>query len=124
MDITLTLNGRDFSGRVSTYDVKKERIAGPVVTTLDDVEHAPKLKDRDVITFTLWPMTPAMAALDYTALSTGQFSGTYTDPYGNTTRTKTVRVVSDLDAAFGINSPDGNVYYKGAAIVLRVTSPN
>ena len=124
MNITLTLNGRDFSSRVSTYNLKKERIVGPVVTTLDDVEHAPRLKDRDVITFTLFPATPAVAALDYSALSSGQFVGTYTDPNGNTTKTRTLRVDSDLNAAYGIVSPDGNVYYKRAPIVLRAASPN
>lgn len=124
MDITLTLNGRDFHARVSTYKVTKETINGPVVVTLDDVEHAPKAKNRDVITFKLFPMTGAVALLDYTALSEGQFSATYTDPNTNVNKTKTVRVTSNLEAAFGIKGPDSNIYYKGGNIVLRAVSPN
>ena len=124
MDITLTLNGRDFSGRVDQYSVVKEIITGPVVTTMDHVEHAPIQRHRDVIRFKLIPSSDAVATLDYTALATGTFSATYTDPNTSTDRTKNVRVTSDLDSAFGIKSVDGNRYYKQGEIVLRATSPD
>lgn len=124
MDITLTLNGRDFSGRVDKYAVKKVIISGPVVTTLDYVEHAPIQKHRDEIRFTLIPSSDAVATLDYAALDDGVFSATYTDPNTSTNRTKNVRVTSDLNSVFGLKSVDGNRYYKQGEIVLRATDPD
>lgn len=123
MDITLTLNGVDFSGRVSTYEVKKivETVAS--ITTLDGVEHVVQ-RTRDQITFSLIPFSDATATADYNALKALQFSGTYTDPNANTTTTKTLRITSDLNAVFGLKSVDGNRYYKGGKIVLRAVSPN
>jgi len=132
MDVTLTLNGRDFHNRLSTYEVRHELITGPVVETQDHVEHAPITKYRDVITFSLFPMSDTDAALDYAALASGQFSATYTDPThydseslageSSADKTATVRVVSDLDTIFGIRSVNGNRYYKQGSITLRAVS--
>ncbi|MBP5460711.1 MAG: hypothetical protein J6Y20_01100 [Lachnospiraceae bacterium] len=123
MDITLTCNGRDFSGRLSAYSVEKLVETVHTITTLDGVEHIVQ-RTRDQITFKLIPFSDAVATADFTALSALQFSATYTDPNKNTTSTKTLRVASDLNAAFGIKSVDGNRYYKGGNIVLRAISPN
>lgn len=123
MDITLTLNGRDFSGRVSTYEVKKivETVAS--VTTLDGTEHVIQ-RTRDQITFSLIPYSDAVATADYNALKTLQFSASYTDPNSSSAASKTLRVASDLESAFGLRSVDGNRYYRGGKIVLRAIQTN
>ena len=123
MDITLVLNNRDFSSRVTKYSVTKELIAQKVVTTLDYVEHVPIKRFRNVIRFTLMPMSDETVADDYTALSAGTFTALYSDPHSDSLRTQTVHLVTDLDAVFGIKSVDGNRYYKGQEIVLRATQP-
>lgn len=124
MDITLTLNTRDFAPRVVSYEIKKVLEQGRVVKTLDKTEHTPTAVTRDVITFSLFPQTDANATADYNKLKDMQFSATYTDPYSNADVTKTVRVTSDLNAVFGIKSADGNRYYKGGAITLRAVTAN
>lgn len=118
MDVTFTLNGRDLAPRLSTYDVRKEISYSKVVTTMDGTEHA-AAKDRDVITFRLWPFSDETGAADYAVLASGSISATYTDPHTGETRTREVRLASDIDAAFGLRSIDGNRYYKGGDIVLR-----
>lgn len=124
MDITLTLNGRDFSGRVSTYKVQKVVETVASVTTMDGVEHIVQ-RTRDEITFSLIPYSDSVATLDYNALSALQFTATYTDntAVGNTA-SRPVRVASNLESAFGLRSVDGNRYYKGSPITLRALSPN
>ena len=123
MDITLTLNERDFSGRVSNYEVTHEPIPSKIITTLDSVEHVTINKFRTVIKFRLIPSSDETANDDYTALSAGVFAATYTDPQAGGDRSQTVRLTTNLSAAFGLRSIDGNRYYKGGEITLRATSP-
>ena len=123
MEVTLILNSRDFSDRLSTYKVKKELIAPKVITTLDYVEHVPIKRYRDVISFTLIPMSDDVANEDYDTLSAGVLTAIFTDPYSGSDRIQTVHIVTNLDAVYGIKSVDGNRYYKGSEIVLRATSP-
>lgn len=86
---------------------------------MDGTEHARGYRDRDVITFSLWPFSDETAAADYDALSSAPLSVTYTNPHTGATRTTAMRLTSDLSAAFGLRSVDGNRYYKGGKIVLR-----
>lgn len=127
MDITCTLNTRDFSTRLAKYKLRKVVEPGKLVKTLDGTEHVVS-KTRDELTIRLIPSSESTATSDYTALSALVFSATYTDPYitvnNSHSVTKTLRVVSDLDAVFGLKSVDGNRYYKGGDIVLRATTCN
>lgn len=123
MDITLTLNSRDFSSRVSTYEVRKVVETVKTITTMDGTEYALQ-RIRDQITFSLIPFDEETATADYNALNDLQFSASYTDPNTGSAAVKTVRVKSDLDAVFGLKSINGKRYYKGGKIVLRAVGVN
>ena len=119
MNVTLTIAGRDFSSRLSTYTVTKETAYQTLVTTMGGVEHPAGVMSRDIITFTLWPMSGATAAADYAALRPRVFSVTFTNPHTGEVSTKQMRVDTDLEAVFGLKSVDNNNYYKGGKITLR-----
>lgn len=123
IDITLTCNGVDFSGWLSTYEVHKAYEAVSSITTLDGVEHVAD-RTRDEVVFSLVPFNDTIATSAYNALKSLQFNATYTDPNISGTSTKAVRVTTNLDAVFGIKSIDGNRYYKGGKITLRAKNPN
>ena len=123
MDITLTINGRNFAPRVSTYKVRKIVETVKVVTTLNGTEH-PIQRSRDEITFSLIPYDDVTANQDFISLSPLQFTATYTDPNSAGNSTKIVRITSSLDSVFGIKSINGNRYYKGGKIVLRALEVN
>lgn len=123
MDITLTFNNRDFSARVSTYEVNKLVEQVKLITTMDGVEHAVQ-RTRDVVTFSLFPYNDTTATADYNALKALQATGRYTDPNTGSVSERTLRVVSDINSTFGLKSVDGNRYYKGGKITLRAVEPN
>ena len=123
MDVTLVLNGVDFSGRISKYRVTHELISPKVVTTADNVEHLTLKRFRTVIRFSLTPISVEVAENDYDTLSEGVFTATYTDPYAGGDREQTVHLVTNLDAAFGLRSVDGNRYYKGGELEIRAVAP-
>lgn len=123
MDITLTLNNRDFSGRLSTYEVQKLIEEVRKVTTIDGTEHAIQ-RTRDLVVFSLIPYDENTATEDFNALKDLQFTGVYTDPNTGSSATRTLRVVSNLSSAFGLKSIDGNRYYKGGKISLRAVEAN
>lgn len=123
MDITLTFNNRDFSARVSTYEVKKLVEQVKLITTMDGTEHAVQ-RIRDVVTFSLIPYKETVSTADYNALKVLQAVGSYTDPNTGNVSVRTLRVVTDIDSVFGIKSVDGNRYYKGGKITLRAVEPN
>ena len=123
INVTFVCNNRNLASRLSTYKVTKVVENVKVITTLDGVEH-PIQRTRDQITFSLIPFSDADATDDYNALSALVFSVRYTDPNTGTTRNRSLRVTSNLDAAFGLSSIDGNRYYKGGNIVLRAIDPN
>ena len=123
INVTFVCNNRNLASRLSTYKVTKIVENVKVITTLDGVEH-PIQRTRDQITFSLIPFSDADATADYNALSALVFSVRYTDPNTGTTRNRPLRVTSNLDAAFGLSSIDGNRYYKGGNIVLRAIDPN
>lgn len=59
-------------------------------------------------------MTEAESAEYYNALMGDTVGVTFTDPYSGADIVKTMRVTSDLEAAFALVSVDGNRRYKGA----------
>lgn len=119
MNITLTISGRDFSPRLSTYNVTKETAYQTSVTTMGGVEHVAGVLSRDIVTFSLWPSQDAVADDDYAALRPRIVSVTFTNPFTNANSTKQMRVTSDLSQVFGIVSANGHIYYRGGEISLR-----
>jgi hypothetical protein len=123
MDITLTLNNRDFASRVATYAVHKLVEEVRSITTMDGTEHAVQ-RIRDEVVFSLIPYSDATCTADYNALKVLQFSASYTDPNTGNVSVRTLRVTSNLESVFGLKSIDGNRYYKGGDITLRAVEPN
>lgn len=120
MEVTLITNGLDLSKRLSTYNVVKEITYKKVVTTMDDTEHPYPGAKKDVITFSLLPMTDAEGAEVYDALSLLIFDATFTAQYERGIDvTKRVRVTSNIESTFLLMSVDGKRRYKGGEIQLR-----
>ena len=119
MDITLEIGALDTHDKVSTYSVQREITYDKVITTMDGVEHASRNKDRYVISFSFFPMTESEATEYCAALSGSTVSVTFTDPYTGNDTVKTMRVTSNLDAAFALVSVDGKRRYKGGTIQMR-----
>ena len=119
MDITLIINNRDFSDRLSTYQVTKETGFGSVVATLGGVEHVGGRTSRDLVTFTLLPGDDKTARRDYRALQRRVVKCTYYNPHTGVRRTRDMRVVSDLSQTFGLRAANGSRYYKSGAVTLR-----
>lgn len=119
MEIALTVNGMDLAPRVATYKVQREITYKKVVTTMDNVEHPYPGAAKDVISFTLLPMTDAEGAEVYDALAPLIFDAKYTSQYDRRDVTKRVRVISSLDSEFLLLSVDGKRRYKGGEIQLR-----
>ena len=119
MDITLKIGTLDMHRKVSTYSVQREITYDKVVTTMDGVEHASRNKDRYIVSFSFFPMTEIEATEYCSALSESTVSVTFTDPYTGTDIVKTMRVTSNLDAAFALVSVDGKRRYKGGTIQMR-----
>lgn len=119
MDITLKLGALDVHEKVSTYSVRREVSYGKIIVTMDDVEHAVRSKDRYVVTFSLFPMTEDESTEYCNALRSSTVEVTFSDPYTKTGVVKTMRVTSNLDAAFALLSVDGKRRYNGGEIQLR-----
>ena len=119
MDITLKLGALDVHEKVSTYSVQREASHGKIIVMMDDVEHAVRSKDRYVVTFSLFPMTEDEATAYCNALRSSTVEVTFSDPYTKTDVVKTMRVTSNLNAAFALVSVDGKRRYKGGEIQLR-----
>lgn len=119
MDITLTINGYDCSPKLGTYKVTPKITYSKVITTLDNVEHFTTGYLRDIIEFTMWPLSDEEVAAFYAALEPLRVSVTYTDPKTGQDKTRDMRVTSGLDYTFGMRSINGKRYYKGGKIQLR-----
>lgn len=119
MDIMLKLGTLDVHEKVSTYNVRREVSYSKVITTMDDTEHAARSKDRYIVETSFFPMTETESSEYYNSLMGDTMSVTFTDPYSGADTVKTMRVTSDLEAAFALVSVDGNRRYKGGAIQLR-----
>ena len=123
MDVTLEINGRDFSSRLSTYRVEQEVTYPDMLTTMDGTEHYGKPYKRDVIYFTLLPFDDDTANQDYLVLADSSLSVNYTNPQADGTKKlyKEMKLYSNLSSAFGLRSVNGKRYYKGGEIALRAT---
>ena len=120
MDITLTVNGMNLSGKLSTYHTSKKVTYTDVLSALDGTEYPFPAATKTEITFSLLPMDDSETAALYSALSTLVFQATYTDQHAGVDRTDKVRVISDIDSAFLLKSVDGKRRYRGSEITLRV----
>ena len=118
IDVTLIIGELDLSSLLSTYSVDYEVEYQSTMTALDGTEYgAPRY--RPVINFSLMPLTDEQSAELYTALNSIYSNVTYTDTFRNNDLIADMRVTSNLQAAFGLRSIDGNRYYKGGTITLR-----
>ena len=123
MDVTLKINGRDFSTRLSTYRVEQEVTYPDMLTTMDGTEHYGKPYKRDVIYFSLFPFDDDTANQDYAVLADSSLSVNYTNPQADNSEKlyKEMKLYSSLSAVFGLRSANGKRYYKGGEIALRAT---
>lgn len=119
MDITLKIGTLDVHEKLSTYSVQREVSYSKVIVTMDDDEHAVRSKDRYVVKFSLFPMTEDEVTAYCNALRASAIDVTFSDPYTKSVVTKTMRVTSNLDAAFALLSVDGKRRYKGGEIQMR-----
>ena len=121
MEVTLTINGRDFSSRLTQYSVEQEITYPDIVTTLDGTEHYGKPHKRDVIHFRLMMFDDNQAKEDYEALTASTLLVTYTNPQApkQLKVERVMKVASSLTAAFGIRSWNDLRYYTGGDIMLR-----
>lgn len=119
MDVTFKIGTLDLHSILSTYNVRYETTYQKVITTLNGVEHSFPAPFRPILTFSLFPLTDLQNKSVYDALSGHIEPVTFTDTHAGQDRTLTMRLTSDLEAAFGLKSIDGNRYYKGGKIELR-----
>ena len=119
LDVTLIVNGLNLSGRLATYHTTREITYKKVVVTMDGREHPYPGTAKDVVSFTLLPMTDAEGAEVYDALSPLIYTATYTSQYDRRDVTKTVRIISNLESNFLLLSVDGKRRYSGGEIQLR-----
>ena len=117
IDVTFTFNNYDFSGKLSTYNVRHALEQRVSFVALNGTEHYATQR-RPIIQFSLAPLSDAEAAAVYTKLSAITANATYTDPYLGE-RTAQFYVASDLEQSFGLRSANGLRYYKGGVIELR-----
>ena len=121
MDVTLTINGRDFSSRLTQYSVEQEITYPDIVTTLDGTEHYGKPHKRDIINFKLMMFDDNQAQEDYDILTASTLLVTYTNPqvHNQEKIARVMKVTSNLLATFGMRSWNDLRYYTGGSIVLR-----
>lgn len=118
IDVTFSINGRDYTNLLSTYSVKYSAEYGQKITTLDGREYGfPKF--RPIVTFSLIPLTESQSYDLYTDLSFENINLRFTDPNTNSVSTGVFSLASNIENAFALKSVDGNRRYKGTAIVLR-----
>ena len=123
MDVTLEINGRDFSSRLSTYRVEQEVTYPDILTTMDGTEHYGKPYRRDFIYFSLFPFDDDTANHDYMVLADTSLTVNYTNPQATDSEKlyKPMKLYSNLSSVFGLRSVNGKRYYKGGEIALRAT---
>lgn len=119
MDITLMLNGNDWSAKVSTYNFAYETKYAKIVKTLDNNEHALGGYQHGILTFSLFPLTEEESAALYNDLSQLLIPVTYSNPYKAKSETRQMRIASNLESKFALISVDGKRRYLGGKIELR-----
>lgn len=117
--LTLIIDNRIFSDKISTFNVTKEITYAKVMKTLNGKEVYRNKQERAILTFSLLPYCDATAERDYEVLHKGEFVVQYTDPDTMYLKTQVMRIVSNLDRAFLLDSVNGRRYYKGENIILR-----
>lgn len=117
IDVTFSFNDYDLHELLSTWSVVHEVETADSVTAIDGTEYF-AVRRRPTINFTLIPLSDAQAQEVYDVLSGIIADAEYTDPYLGE-RIASMRVSTNLEAAFGLRSVDGNRYYKGGIITLR-----
>lgn len=120
MTITALINNVDFAPALSTWDVVHEITFSKVVSSLNGSDRAFGKRDKTIISFSLLPYTEEECAVYYDVLSAGIVSFTFTDNDG-AIKEKEMRLISDLESIFLLDSIDGKRRYKGAIITLRQT---
>lgn len=118
IDVTLRINGVNFSQKLSTYSIENAVETVDTVTTFDGTEHS-ATRTRAIVTFSLIPLTDAETNAFFTALSRSPAEVVYTNPAYVGNVVTTMNVASSLNSAFALRSIDGNRYYKGGEITLR-----
>lgn len=118
IDVTFKIGALDLSGLLSTYRVDYEAEYQTIMTAIDGTEYG-SVRYRPIVNFSLIPITDQQASELYSVLSGLNANVVYTDVFRNTDITADMRVTSNLQAAFGLRSIDGNRYYKGGTITLR-----
>lgn len=119
MGLTLVVNGLDLHSKLSTYVVTKEISYKKVITTLDNVDHPYPAARKIVISFSLFPLTDEESAELYNALYPMVFMAKFTNPYAARDEQKCVRITSNVESTFALESIDGKRRYKGGTIQLR-----
>lgn len=119
MDVTLRINGVDYSKKLSSFSVQPEITYRKVVKTLDETEHFTKGHIRNVLNFSFWPLTDDEATELFSDLASLNVTATYTDPNSGGDVTHSMRVIRGFEYAFGMRSVTGNRYYKGGSFRLR-----
>ena len=124
MDVTLTINGRDFSPRLTQYSVEQEITYPDMLTTIDGTEHYGKPHKRDIINFRLLMFDDNQAQEDYDILTAPTLLVTYTNPQApkQLKVERVMKVTSNLLATFGIRSWNDLRYYTGGTISLRAVN--
>lgn len=120
MTITALINNVDFAPALSTWNVTHEIAFSKVVSSLNGADRAFGRREKTIISFSLLPYTEEECSSYYYALSAGIVSFTFTDNDG-TVKEKEMRLISDLESVFLLDSVDGKRRYKGATITLRQT---
>jgi len=123
MNVTLELNGVDFSDLLSTYDVRRIVEYPRLMTAINGTEYG-GMWERTELAFSLRPLTAAESSDLYDILSGGNITVLYTDSYSNSNLTRTMRLTSSLSNVFALKSINGNNYYKGGEITLRQRTVN
>lgn len=117
--LTLRIDNRIFSKMISTYSLSKEVTYASTITTASGKEIYRNRRYRPILTFSLIPYSDAIASRDYQILKQGEYEVVYTDPEDNCIKTTTMRLVSNLENVFLLDSVNGKRYYRGGDIQLR-----
>ena len=118
MDVTLTINGAEWSRKLATYKVDYKTTYAKIITTLDNVEHPCGGYQRAIVTFSLFPLTDEECSELFNELSQLIMSVTFTDPNRGDMTLK-MRLTSDISNSFALRSVDGKRRYMGGKITLR-----
>ena len=115
MNVTLELNGVDFSDLLSTYQVRRVTEYPRLMVAMDGTEHG-GMWERTELAFSFRPLTSAESATLYDEVASGSILVTYTDTFLNDDITRTMRLTSQLADVFALNSINGSNYYNGSTI--------